>query len=206
MNVLIISWNLDSTKPDQLTGTPETIGFLDDSLRSVDSPDIIVFGLQELIDLESRKIAAKTVLLGNKTKTADGGISQKVTTAYKKWFDRLVYAVRLAMPANTPYTVIHSENLVGLFSVIMVKNTERNSLKNTAITTIKRGMGGRYGNKVGPLSNPRRCAKLMCMTVGWHHLSLRHRRFFAVFHQLPSCSWSDACSSAQRRHRSYPGG
>lgn len=148
MNVLIVSWNLDSSKPEALSGTPENVNFLSDALHSVDSPDMIVFGLQELIDLESRKMAAKTVLLGAKNKNADGSISQRVSTAYKKWFDRLVQAVRLAMPADTPYTVIHTESLVGLFSCIFVKNTEKISLKQTAITTIKRGMGGRYGNKV----------------------------------------------------------
>ncbi|CAL1701914.1 unnamed protein product [Somion occarium] len=149
MNVLIVSWNLDSSKPEALSGTPENVNFLSDALHSVDSPDMIVFGLQELIDLESRKMAAKTVLLGAKNKNADGSISQRVSTAYKKWFDRLVQAVRLAMPADTPYTVIHTESLVGLFSCIFVKNTEKISLKQTAITTIKRGMGGRYGNKGG---------------------------------------------------------
>ena len=148
ISVLIVSWNVDSAKPDQLTGAVENVNFLQDVLTSVDTPDVIAFGLQELIDLESRKMAAKTVLLGGKNKTADGAISQKVTTSYKKWYDRLVLAVRLAMPPDAPYTVIHTENLVGLFSCIFVKNTERLSLKQVAITTIKRGMGGRYGNKV----------------------------------------------------------
>ena len=148
LKVLILSWNVDSAKPDTLTGSSENLNFFQDVLTSVDSPDIIVVGLQELIDLESRKMAAKTVLYGGKKKAEDGAISQKVTTSYKKWYDRLVLAVRMAMPPETPYTVIHTENLVGLFSCIFVKNTERTSLKQVAITTIKRGMGGRYGNKV----------------------------------------------------------
>ena len=114
----------------------------------VDSPDIIAFGLQELIDLESRKMAAKTVLLGGKAKQQDGALSQRVTTSYKKWYDRLVSAVRLAMPPDTPYTVVHTENLVGLFTCIFIKDTQKATLRNPAITTIKRGMGGRYGNKV----------------------------------------------------------
>lgn len=139
---------MDSAKPDYLNGNPENINFLRDALTSVDSPDIIAFGFQELIDLESRRMAAKTVLLGGKGKNTDGAISQKVTTAYKKWYDRLVLAVRLTMPPDTPYTVIHTENLVGLFTCIFVKETHRTSLKQIAITTIKRGMGGRYGNKV----------------------------------------------------------
>lgn len=154
MKVLIVSYNLDSAKPDAFAGTAENMNFLEDALHSVDSPDIIVFGFQELIDLESRKMAAKTVLLGQKTKTSDGGISQKVTTSYKKWYDRLILAVRLAMPAHTPYTIVHTENLVGLFSCIFVKSSERASLTNISITTVKRGMGGRYGNKVNLAPSP----------------------------------------------------
>ena len=148
MTALIVSWNVDSAKPDTLTGPTENVNFLQDVLQSMDPPDIIAFGMQELIDLESRKMAAKTVLLGGKNKTADGSISQKVTTSYKKWYDRLVLAVRLAMPADEPYTVIHTENLVGLFTCIFVRNAERVALKHVALTTVKRGMGGRYGNKV----------------------------------------------------------
>lgn len=150
LKVLIVSWNLDSAKPDILQDSnPDNFNFLRDVLSSVDSPDIISFGLQELIDLESRKMAAKTVLLGGKGRNTDGALSQRVTTAYKKWFDRLVLGVRTAMPVDCPYTVIHTENLVGLFTCVFVKEAQRASLRNIAITTVKRGMGGRYGNKGG---------------------------------------------------------
>ncbi|KAH9936881.1 DNase I-like protein [Epithele typhae] len=147
VTALIVSWNLDSAKPDALNGAAENINFLQDVLRSMDRPDIIVFGFQEMIDLESRKMAAKTVLLGGKNKSSDGSLSQKVTTAYKKWYDRLTHTVRLAMPVDEPYTVIHTESLVGLFSCVFVKNTERIKLDHASLTTVKRGMGGRYGNK-----------------------------------------------------------
>lgn len=149
LKVLIVSWNLDSQKPDALTGTPENVNFLHDVLTSVDSPDIIAFGLQELIDLESRKMAAKTVLLGGKNRNPEGALSQRVTTSYKKWYDKLVMSVRLAMPPDCPYHVLHTENLVGLFSCIFVKDALRPSLSHAALTTVKRGMGGRYGNKGG---------------------------------------------------------
>jgi hypothetical protein len=148
MKVLLVSWNIDSAKPDALNAIPDNINFLHNVLSSVDSPDIISFGLQEVIDLENRKMAAKSVLLGGKSRTTDGAISQRVTTSYKKWYDRLILAVRLAMPPDAPYTVVHTENLVGLFSCIFVKDTQRNNLRDIALTTIKRGMGGRYGNKV----------------------------------------------------------
>jgi hypothetical protein len=149
LTVLVVSWNCDSARPDSLTGEPENFNFLNDTLHSVDHPpDVIVFGFQEVIDLESRKMAAKNVLLGGKKKGEDGGLSEKVTGAYKRWYDRLIIAVKTAMPKDTPYSVVHTESLVGLFSCIFVKSSERATFDDGAITTIKRGMGGRYGNKV----------------------------------------------------------
>ena len=154
VTALVMSWNVDSAKPDQLNGAVENINLLQNVIQSMHMPDIIVFGLQEVIDLESRKMAAKTVILGGKNKSPDGSLSQKVTTSYRKWYDRLVLAVRLAMPTDSPYTVVHSESLVGLFTLVMVKNTERIKLNHAEITTVKRGMHGRYGNKVRtPLNN-----------------------------------------------------
>lgn len=148
--MLLVSWNVDAAKPDMLTGDAANLSFLSDALRSVESPDIITFGFQEVMDLENRKMAAKNVLLGSKKKGEnDGGLSEKVTSAYKRWYDRLVLAVRVAMGPEVPYTVVHTESLVGLFTCVFVKNSERHALKDLAITTIKRGMGGRYGNKVG---------------------------------------------------------
>ncbi|KDQ53055.1 hypothetical protein JAAARDRAFT_39767 [Jaapia argillacea MUCL 33604] len=185
LNVLMISWNVDAAKPDALNGVPENVNFLDDALRTVDSPDIIVFGFQELIDLENRKMAAKTVLLGGKKKAPDGSISEKVTTSYKKWYDRLVLAVRLAMPPDVPYTVIHAENLVGLFSCIFVKNTERIALKDVAITTVKRGMGGRYGNKGGivarfVIDDSSICFINCHLAAGQHHVRQRNADVAAI--------------------------
>jgi hypothetical protein len=148
LSALIVSWNIDANKPDALHGDPENINFLHNVLTSAGVPDIISFGFQEVIDLESRRTAAKNVLLGGKTKTVDGAISQKVSTAYRKWNEALILAVRLAMSPDVPYTVIHSESLVGLYTCIFVKNSERISMKDVHLNTIKRGMGGKYGNKV----------------------------------------------------------
>lgn len=146
INVLVVSWNVDAAKPEALTDDSANLTFLNDALTSVSpAPDIISFGFQELIDLESRKMAAKTVLLGGKKKGEEGKISEKVTSSYKRWHDRLVREVRALAEG---YTVIHTESLVGLFTCMFVKNSERAALKDVAITTIKRGMGGRYGNKV----------------------------------------------------------
>lgn len=148
ISMLLVSWNCDSARPDSLVTDSVNFEFLGEALSSVDSPDIIAFGFQEVIDLESRKMTAKNVLLGGKKKAEDNGLSDKVTGAYKRWHDRLTAAVRTSMPPSCPYVCVHTENLVGLFTCIFVKGAERARLDDVAVTTVKRGMGGRYGNKV----------------------------------------------------------
>lgn len=51
VTIQIYSWNLDSRKPSDLE--PNDHAMIEDWLVSVDSPDVIVFGFQELVDLES---------------------------------------------------------------------------------------------------------------------------------------------------------
>ncbi|PFH47162.1 hypothetical protein AMATHDRAFT_152813 [Amanita thiersii Skay4041] len=161
VTALIVTWNCDAARPDSLTGDPANVNLFSDILSSIDSsPDLIAFGFQEVIDLESRKMAAKNVLLGGSSKKkrdeeivsggacSGNGLSEKVTGAYRRWYDRLVKEVRLAMP-EVPYTVVYTESLVGLFSCIFIKASERLALRDVAVTTVKRGMGGRYGNKGG---------------------------------------------------------
>ncbi|KAG8702323.1 hypothetical protein FRC09_004804, partial [Ceratobasidium sp. 395] len=146
IKVLVCTWNIDSQKPDSLGASDYNRNFLDNMLKSGDRPDIIVFGFQEVIDLENKKLTAKTVLLGSQKSKTEGKISEKVSRSYKLWYDKLVYHTRLAF-GGEPYTVIHSENLVGLFSCIFVRKAECISLTDPSITTVKRGMKGRYGNK-----------------------------------------------------------
>jgi Endonuclease/Exonuclease/phosphatase family 2 len=91
---------------------------------------------------------AESVLLGNQKKKSDGVISEKVSRSYRMWHERLIQAVRIAMPVDDPYVVAHTDSLVGLFSCIFVRQRQRHLLRDSAITSVKRGMGGRYGNKV----------------------------------------------------------
>jgi hypothetical protein len=150
LSTLVVSWNVDANKPDALNGDLSNIDFLKEVLTSAKTPDIISIGFQEVVDLENRKVTAKSVLLGNKTKAHDGTMSQKVSTSYKKWYDHLVLSVRLAYP-GTPYHVTHSENLVGLFICIFVKVSERASIKDAHFNVIKCGMRGNFGNKARKL-------------------------------------------------------
>lgn len=118
-------------------------------------------------------------------------MSGKVSKHYKLWHDHLVLAVRVAMPATCPYTVVHTENLVGLFTCIFVKSTEVTALKDAAISTVKRGLGGRYGNKVCPAVDPR-VPLYSGLHAGCDRCAVCHRRFEYMLCELPLGGWAEA--------------
>jgi hypothetical protein len=88
----------------------------------MDNPDIMIFGFQEVINLEDHKLAAsafplslhtavklglltyilhvESVLLGGGKKRADGPISEKVSKHYRLWHDRLVLEIQRAIPTR----------------------------------------------------------------------------------------------------------
>ena len=159
VRLLIVSWNTDASKPADLVdnsksgffsksnnSTSENSSFLSNALSSTENPDIIVFGFQELIDLEDKKLTAKTMLLSKKK--ADSALSERISHSYRLWYDHLVMEVQRNMPKDSPYVVLHAENLVGLFTCIFVRKENKDTLADVAITTVKTGLKGRYGNKV----------------------------------------------------------
>ena len=166
LEVLIVTWNVDANRPMDLQ-SPTSVNFLHDLLTSApNKPDIISFGFQETIDLESKSSTMRQVFRGGASAMsshdrkivrygADAAIcsakDEKATSAYRKWYDGLQKAVRLAYDARDPYVVVHTENLVGLFSCVLVRQRERTSIRDVGVSTVKRGAGGRYGNKVRSL-------------------------------------------------------
>jgi hypothetical protein len=62
LNILMCTWNLDDATPDMLTGSENT-GFFKAHLQSMENPDIIIFGFQEVVDLENHKTTASALLL-----------------------------------------------------------------------------------------------------------------------------------------------
>ncbi|GAA6029323.1 hypothetical protein JCM8097_003620 [Rhodosporidiobolus ruineniae] len=155
IRTLSCTWNVDSRRPNDLHGTQENLEFLHDLLTSVESPDIISFGFQEMIDLGDKKLTAKSLLVGKKKAEAalqSQKLSDNLSSAYREWMGHLVNSVRLAMPADCPYSVVHVGDMIGLFSCIFVKTSELPRLRDTALITVKTGFGGRHGNKGAILS------------------------------------------------------
>lgn len=57
MNLLICSWNIDANKPEKLSVSDDQR--IREWLASMEDPDIIVVGIQEIVDLESKKQTAR---------------------------------------------------------------------------------------------------------------------------------------------------
>ena len=145
IKTLHLTWNLDAVEPSDLNVDRENVEFLPRFLQSTERPDIVVFGLQELIDLGDKRLTAKSLLMGKKR--VGNELGDRISSQYRDWKDKLTAVVELAMPEDDPYVLVHSEFLVGLMTCIFVRKQEAAALRDTAIATIKTGLGGRYGNK-----------------------------------------------------------
>jgi hypothetical protein len=55
IKALVMTWNAGATTPYHLQHAESDNKFFPDLLKGSDSPDILVFGFQELVDLEDKK-------------------------------------------------------------------------------------------------------------------------------------------------------
>ena len=67
---------------------------------------------------------------------------------YRAWRDYLVKGVENSMPSHEPYQLLHTANMVGLFSCVFTKVSQLHRIRDVGAGEIKRGMGGLHGNKV----------------------------------------------------------
>lgn len=100
---------------------------------------------------------------------------------YRVWIEHLTRTLNECMPLDESYVLLHTANMVGLFTCAFVKHKERHNIRNLSASEIKRGMGGLHGNKVSDVlhfflvkyeSNQ--------SVIGCSHLPLCSRRQFHV--------------------------
>jgi hypothetical protein len=108
----------------------------------VKSPDIIVFGLQEVVPLDKANVAKFL-----KKKKGLEGTSTTLHAEHRRWTDKLVGAVTFALP-DERYKLLYTKELVGLLSCVMIKTQESAATRSCAAHTVSRGVRGRFGNKV----------------------------------------------------------
>ncbi|RUS17772.1 hypothetical protein BC937DRAFT_89508 [Endogone sp. FLAS-F59071] len=170
VRMLVCSWNIDACKPDGLEPR-EDLRYLREWLGSMEDPDILAIGIQEIVDLESkRQNASMFGLRGDSDKhdapvhglcifvpIAESFFSSKkksmteeeemLTHRYRLWHDKFVHMIREMY--GDMYTVIKTEHLVGLFSCILAKSSEADRITDRGGTVVKTGLKGLHGNKGG---------------------------------------------------------
>ena len=146
LSVAVMTWNAGACKPShvQKQYMSQDDNFLRDYMVAQGSPDILVFGFQELVDLENKKVTAKSFF---KSKKKDPAEQEHMSHQYRAWRDYLTRCLEDFMPADAQYVLLHTASMVGLFTCIFVKSPLRSRIKHVHTAEIKRGMGGLHGNK-----------------------------------------------------------
>ncbi|KAF9737447.1 hypothetical protein PMIN02_000862 [Paraphaeosphaeria minitans] len=140
----VMTWNAGAVKPTELRHNEQDQNFFRELLQPEDPADILVFGFQELVDLENKKITAKSFF--KKKKSKDTQEQEHMSHQYRAWRDHLVRVLDEHCPRQN-YTLLHTANLVGLFTCIFVKSSERAKIRDVSAAEIKLGFSGRVGNK-----------------------------------------------------------
>lgn len=103
-----------------------------------------------ILDPLSRYTTAKqlpeNIFKGSKKK--DSSEQDHMSRQYRAWRDYLIRSIEDNMPANESYQLLHTVSLVGLFSCVFVKSSQRDYIDQVNAAELKRGLGGLHGNKV----------------------------------------------------------
>ncbi|OCK79528.1 DNase I-like protein [Lepidopterella palustris CBS 459.81] len=145
VTAVVMTWNAGASKPNNLRHDEQDSNFFRELLEPHDPPDILVFGFQELVDLEDKKVTARSFF--KKGKKKDATEHEHMSHQYRAWRDHLVRSIDEHMPASQSYTLLHTANLVGLFTCVFVKSSERSNIRDVSAAEVKLGMGGLHGNK-----------------------------------------------------------
>ncbi|TVY35270.1 putative inositol polyphosphate 5-phosphatase [Lachnellula subtilissima] len=145
VQALVMTWNAGASTPYDLNKRPTDESFFRNLLQSSRRPDILIFGFQELVDLEDKTRTAKSFF---KSKKKDPHSEQEhMSHQYRDWRDYLTRCLDDYMPRDDLYHLLHTGSLVGLFTCIFVRAPLRERIRGVSAAEVKRGMGGLHGNK-----------------------------------------------------------
>lgn len=147
LSAMVFTWNAGASTPSSLRHSPSPADqeFFRDLIGNSGAPDILVFGFQELVDLEDKTATAKRFFKGKKKNEGDS--QQNMAHQYRDWKNFLVGALDNYMPKDELYQLLHTAPMVGLFTCVFVKADVRARVRNLHGAEVKRGMGGLHGNK-----------------------------------------------------------
>lgn len=106
-------------------------GQLKNSLFNLDdkpSPDILVIGLQEMVNLNPQNL----IIMSNESNIANWDI-----------------LIAQNIKAYSAYTQVASNDLVGIYITVLVRKSELHRVHSISTDVLKTGLGGTLGNKGG---------------------------------------------------------
>ncbi|KAI9747963.1 MAG: hypothetical protein M1815_003720 [Lichina confinis] len=144
ISALVTTWNAGASVPNSLQRSGAEDTFFEELARHNDAPDVLVFGFQELVDLEDTKLTAKNLFRSSKRKETPN--HEQISAQYRAWRDYLTRMVREYLPSES-YYLLHTATMVGLFTCVFAKTCQSESVRDVQSADVKCGMAGLYGNK-----------------------------------------------------------
>ncbi|KAI9315450.1 Endonuclease/exonuclease/phosphatase, partial [Dichotomocladium elegans] len=138
-SILVCSWNIDACKPETIVG--DNLLKLKGWLQSMRNPDIIVVGLQEIVDLESKRQTASTRWKRDQSLLElDPSLVQAAVPQYCAWQKCITDLLNESDDVAAVYELVKSENLVGLFSLVFIRAEHVGRLKHVESAVVKTGL------------------------------------------------------------------
>ena len=108
---------------------------------TIDDPDLIVVGFQEVVDLESKRVHAKS-LFKKKSQKTPHDLEER---SYRDW----LYAIEAGIEQvySNKYKLLKSDSLIGIFLVAFIKTELKPYCSSIETVQLKTGMKGYHGNK-----------------------------------------------------------
>src|ERR1700744_4966436 len=127
----VVTWNVGASTPYDLRED-----FIADAIHSDEPPEILIFGFQEVVDLEDRAVPATSICtFGKKKDTVK--TEQHQTRVYREWRDYLSKVIGRSTSAHHAYSELHTSNLIGLFQCVFIRQEERVSVRNLQAASVK---------------------------------------------------------------------
>ncbi|KAF1807664.1 Endonuclease/exonuclease/phosphatase [Mucor lusitanicus] len=150
LKTMVCSWNMDAVKPEALTEAD--VEKIHEWLSGMSDPDIMMVGIQEIVDLNSKTLTAKSFLsLSRKIETIEEA-DELLTHRYMLWHDYLISVVD-ANFGKGAYKILKTDQMVGLFSCIFVKTSLEARIRHCDSNVVKTGFRlmnkSLHGNKGG---------------------------------------------------------
>lgn len=148
LSCIHLTFNIDAATTVESEGRENPAMLMLSEAVATSKPEIIVVSLQELVDLQDKRVMAKSLLLGGGRRNKQD-VGERVSHHARAWTERISNGLAQVVAATgaEPYRLILQDSLVGLYTAIFVQSCETQNVRDASIASVKTGFGGRMGNK-----------------------------------------------------------